>query len=396
MLRRSFLAAVSIGLMGAVVPALAEAPGVTDTQILLGQTGAYSGPASVASPVVKTAVAYFDMVNAKGGINGREIKVLSYDDGYSPPRTVEQVRKLVEQDEVLAIFGQMGTATGIAVRDYLNSMEVPQLLVASGASELNKPENYPWTIGTAITYRGEAQEFGKYIAKHMPDARVGILYQNDDFGRDYQEGVREGLGDLADKAIVIEQSFETTDPTIDSQLLSIKAADVDVLVIGCVTKFATMSLRFLGENDWKPQVMLNNGSTSVSRVIEPAGKENAVGAITATPYKDPSTAEAANDAEYAAFAAFISEYAPDLQANDTFAQSGYIIAQIMEEILKRAGDDLSRENIRAIASNFEGFRPGMVGDNVSIKITPDDFQMFSGLQFMRFNGTSWESFDSGL
>ena len=383
---------LAAGLGGA---ALAETPGVTDTEIKLGQTGAYSGPASIASPVVKSTVAYFNMVNDNGGINGRKINLISLDDGYSPPKTVELTRKLVEQDEVLLLFGQVGSANGIAVRDYLNSMEVPQLLMQSGASALNNPKDYPWTIATSITYRGEAVEFGKYLAKQMPDAKVAIIYQNDDFGRDYHEGVRDGLGDKTDM-IVAEQSFETSDPTINSQLLSLKSSGADVLVIGAVTKFAIMSLRFLGENDWHPQVMLSNGSTSISNVLEPAGFENAKGAITATPYKDPATAKANNDPEYEKYAAFMAKYAPDLNPNDTYAQSGYIGVQIMEEILKRAGDDLSRENIKAVATNFEGFRPGMIGEAVSIRITPDNYQMYDRLQFMRFDGEKWVSFDAGL
>ena len=229
----------------------------------------------------------------------------------------------------------------------------------------------------------------------MPDAKVAIIYQNDDFGRDYHEGVREGLGERGDM-IVSEQSFETTDPTINSQLLSLKSSGADVLVVGAVTKFAIMSLRFLGDNDWHPQVMLSNGSTSVSQVLEPAGLENAKGAITATPYKDPASAQAAGDPDYEKYAAFMKEYAPDLNPNDTYAQSGYIVVQVLEEILKRAGDDLSRENIKAVATSLDGYKPGMVGDSVSIRITPDDYQMYQGLQFMRFDGEKWVSFDAGL
>lgn len=384
------------GFLAVSASAFAETHGVTDTEIKIGQTGAYSGPASIAAPVVKVTVAYFDMVNQNGGINGRKVNLISLDDGYSPPRTVEQIRKLVEQDDVALIFGQMGSANGIAVRDYLNAAGVPQLFTGSGASTLNDPKQYSWTIGTSITYRGEAVQFGKYIAAHMPNAKVGIIYQNDDFGRDYQEGVREGLGDLADKAVVAEQSFETTDPTIESQLLTIKSKDVDVLIIGCVTKYSIMALTFLGEQNWHPQVMLNNGSTSVSKVIEPAGVENAVGAITATPYKDPAAAAAAGDPEYKAYADFMGKFAPDLNPNDTYAESGYIVVQLMEEILKRAGDDLSRENIKKVATDFDGFRPNMVGDSVKIRITPDNYQMYDSLQFMKFNGKNWEAFDAGL
>ncbi|MGR3322492.1 MAG: ABC transporter substrate-binding protein [Sagittula sp.] len=391
--RRDVFTAGAASLLVSAMPGWAQ--GVTDTEIKIGQTAAYSGPASIAATMPKTQIAYMEMVNENGGINGRKVNIISLDDGYSPPRTVEQTRRLVEQEEVLLMFGQIGTATGLATRDYLNSMEVPQLLTSTGAAAFNKPEEYPWTIGTAITYRGEAVDFGKYIAENMPGAKVGILYQNDDFGFDYRDGVREGLGDKADDLIVSEQGFETTDPTIQSQLLSLKASGADVLVIGCVTKYAIMGLSFLGEQDWKPQVFLTNASISVSQVLEPAGKDNAIGALTATPYKDPSDPRWKDDPEYLAYTGMLAKYAPDLNPNDQYALSGYITIQILEEILKRAGDDLSRENIKKVATNLDGFRVNMLGPDVTLANSPEDYNLFRGLQFMRFNGTNWEPATTG-
>ncbi|WP_323039736.1 ABC transporter substrate-binding protein [Gemmobacter sp.] len=396
MKRRTVLGLGAASLFVGALPLRAATPGVSATEIKIGQTAAYSGPASISSPVAKTQLAYFDMINAKGGINGRKVNLISLDDGYSPPKTVEQVRRLVEQDEVLLIFGQIGTAPGLASRAYLNAGEVPQLFTSGGAAAFNNPKEFPWTVGTSITYRGEAIQFGKYIAKHLPDAKVGIIFQNDDFGRDYQRGVRQGLGDKADEAIIAEQGFETTEPTIESQLLSLRAAGVDVLVIGCITKYAIMALSFLGKQNWRPQVMLTNGSISVSQVLEPAGKENALNALTATPYKDASDPRWKDDPEYKNYTAFMAQYAKDLNPNDQYALSGYITVQLMAEVLRRAGDDLSRENILKVVTNLEGYRPGMVGADVSIRITPDNYDMFQSLQFMKFNGTNWEPVDAGL
>lgn len=396
MKRRTVLGMGAAGLLVSALPLRAATPGVSATEIKLGQTAAYSGPASISSPVVLAQIAYFNMVNEKGGINGRKVNLISLDDGYSPPKTVEQTRRLVEQDEVLLMFGQIGTAPSMATRAYLNSMEVPQLFISGGASAFNNPKEFPWTVGTSITYHGEAVQFGQYLRKHLPDAKIGIIFQNDDFGRDYQHGVRQGLGDAADKMVVIEQGFETTEPTIESQLLSIRAAGADVLVIGCITKYAIMALSFLGRQDWHPQVMLTNGSISVSQVLEPAGKENAINAITASPYKDPSDPRWKDDPEYIAYLDFMGKYAKDLNPNDQYALSGYITVQLMAEVLRRAGDDLSRENIMSVVTNLSGYRPGMVGANVEIQITADNFDMFKSLQLMKFNGTNWEPFDADL
>lgn len=396
MKRRTVMGLGAASLFVGALPLRAQVPGVSATEIKLGQTAAYSGPASISAPVVLAQLAYFDMINAQGGINGRRVNLISLDDGYSPPRTVEQMRRLVEQDEVLLMFGQIGTAPALASRNYLNAAGIPQLFTSAGAAAFNNPAEYPWTVGTSITYRGEAIQFGRYIARHLPDAKVGILFQNDDFGRDYQRGVREGLGDLADAAIVAEQTFETTEPTIESQLLSLRAAEVDVLVIGCITRYAILALSFLGAHDWHPQVMITNGSISVSQVLEPAGTQNALNALTATPYKDASDPRWHDDPEYLDYVAFMQQYAPDLNPNDQYALSGYITVQLMAEVLRRAGDDLSRENILNVVTHFDGFRPGMVGPDVTIRITPDNYDMFQSLQFMQFNGENWQVFDAGL
>jgi branched-chain amino acid transport system substrate-binding protein len=341
-----------------------------------------------------TAVAYFKMLNEKGGINGRKVNLISVDDGYSPPKTVEQVRKLVEQDQVLLIFGQQGTATAMAVQQYLNRKGIPQLLVASGSSKFNQPEKFPWSIGTAASYRGEAIQFGKYIRQKMPNARVGILYQNDDLGRDYLNGVTDGLGDAA-KFLVAEESYEISDPSVDSQIIALKGKGVDVVVVAALAKHATQAIRKIGELGWKPQIFLSLASASVGGVMEPAGVQHGTGVITTTAYKDPSDPRWANDPEYIEYAAFLSKYLPQVSKNDQFAVSSYISAQVLAKILMDAGNNLSRENIKKVATSIKDFRPKMAGPDVSFTITPTDYEMFKSLQFMRFNGKSFEPFDAG-
>ncbi|MES2481333.1 MAG: ABC transporter substrate-binding protein [Pseudomonadota bacterium] len=376
--------------------ALAADPGVTATEIKLGQTAPYSGPVSVAAPQAAVQVAYFKMLNDKGGINGRKVNLISLDDGYSPPKTVEVTRKLVEQDEVFLIFGQVGTATAAAVQPYLHAKGVPQLLVSTGASRFNNPSKFPLTIGTAASYRGEAVLFGKYIRQKIPGAKVGIFYQNDDLGRDYLDGITEGLGDQAAATIVSKMAGDVQAPTFDSEVLQLRSSGANVLVIAATAKPTVLVMRKVHDLGWKPQTLLTLASASVTNVMEPSGGAANTGVITTTVYKDPSDTRWANDPEYLEYAAFIAKYLPQYNKNDQYAVSGYIAVQVMAKILQDAGNNLTRENVRKVASNLKDFRPKMAGPDVSFTITPNDYEMFRKLQFMRFNGKSWEPFQAGL
>jgi branched-chain amino acid transport system substrate-binding protein len=376
--------------------ALAADPGVTDTEITIGQTGPYSGPASLAAPQIKSNVAYFKMLNEKGGINGRKVNLISLDDGYAPAKAVELTRELVEQDHVLLIFSQVGTAVAAANSAYLNAKKIPQLMTASGASRFANPKAFPWTVGTAASYRGEARLFGAYLAKNEPDAKIGILYQNDDLGKDYLNGVAEGLGDLAAKAIVSRKSFDIQEPTLDSQIIDLKASGADTVVLAGTARPMVLAIRKIGDLGWKPQILLSLAGTSVENTLKPAGLDYARGVISTTVYKDPSDTRWKDDPEYVEYVAFMKKYLPDLSPYDVYAVSGYISAQVMAKVLTDAGNDLSRENILKTMTSLTNFRPKMSAPAVSFTITPDDYDMFKKLQFMRFNGQSWEPFDAKL
>jgi ABC-type branched-subunit amino acid transport system substrate-binding protein len=377
-------------------PASSADRGVTDTEIKIGQTGSYSGPASPAVGQVTVTVAYFKKVNDKGGINGRKVNLISLDDGFSPPKTVEATRKLVEQDGVFLMFGQQGTAAAAATSVYLNTKKVPQVLMGSGASRFNDPAKFPWTIGTAASYRAEAIQFGKYINRKMPGAKVGILFQNDDLGKDYTGGVAEGLGAEGAKQLVAQQSFDVTEPTVDSQVISLKAAGVDVIVIAAISKPAAQAIRRIGELGWKPQIFVSLAASSVKTVMEPAGLENSKGIITTTVYKDPSDPFWEKDPERIEFIEFMDKYMPGHDMRDLYAVSGYIAAQVLEKALVMAGNDLTRENFKKQMTSIKEFRPQMAAPSVSFTIAPDDYDMFKSLQFMRFNGKTFELMDVEL
>nr|WP_295469331.1 ABC transporter substrate-binding protein [Mesorhizobium sp.] len=376
--------------------AYAADPGITDTEIKIGQTGSYSGPASPAVGQVTVTVAYLKKVNDEGGINGRKINLISVDDGFSPPKNVEQTRKLVEQDEVFLMFGQMGTAVAASSSAYLNTKKIPQLLIGSGASRFNNPKEFPWTIGTAASYHAEAVQFGKYIRQKMPNGKVAILFQNDDLGKDYTKGVAEGLGEAGAKQIVAQQSFDVTEPTIDSQVLGLQASGADVVILAAISKPTAQAIRKIGELGWKPQIFVSLAASSVKTVMEPAGLENSTGVITTTVYKDPSDPVWANDPERIDYVAFMDKYMPGHDKSDLYAVSGYIAVQVLEQALKMAGNDLTRENIKMQMTSIKDFRPKMAGPNVSFTITPDDYDMFKSLQFMKFNGKTFELMDVKL
>src|SRR5271155_510743 len=319
-------------------------PGASDSEIKIGNTMPYSGPASAYGAIGKAETAYFNMLNEQGGINGRKINYISRDDGYSPPKTVEQVRQLVEQDQVLLIFNPLGTPPNTAIQGYLNDNKVPQLFVATGADKWNDPKHFPWTMGWQPSYRIESRIYGRYILKNLPDAKIAVLYQNDDFGKDYLVGLREGLGDKADKMIVATKTYETTDPTIDSQVVALQGSGADVLLTAATPKFAAQAIRKVYDIGWKATHFLTNVAVSVSAVMRPAGTEKGVGIISAGYLKDPTDPQWQNTPEYKDWLAWMQKYNPSGNVADVNNVYGYGQAQTMARVLKASGDNLTREN----------------------------------------------------
>ena len=320
-------------------------PGVSDTEIKIGNTMPYSGPASAYGTIGKAEAAYFTMVNEQGGINGRKINFISRDDGYSPPKTVEVVRKLVEEDQVLLIFNPLGTPPNTAIRGYLNENKVPQLFVATGADKWNDPKDFPWTMGYQPSYRIEARIYGRYILKELPNAKIALLYQNDDFGKDYLIGLREGLGDKADKMIVATKTYETSDPTVDSQIAALQGSGADVLVTAAIPKFAAQAIRKVYDIGWKPSHFVSNVSSSVGAVMKPAGPEKAIGVISATYGKDPTDPQWQDAPDMKEWLAWMKKYYPAGNITDASNTYGYGVAYLMVAVLKACGDDLTRENV---------------------------------------------------
>jgi branched-chain amino acid transport system substrate-binding protein len=384
------------GLLAASVATTASAqkkydPGATDTEIKIGNIMPYSGPASAYATIGKTEEAYFKKLNSEGGINGRKITFISYDDGYSPPKTVEQARKLVESDEVLLIFNPLGTANNTAIQKYMNAKKVPQLFVSTGAAKWNDPKNFPWTMGWQPNYQTEARIYAAYILKNHPGNTIGILYQNDDFGKDYVNGLREGLGDQAGKLIVMETSYETSSPTIDSQVVQIKAANPDIFVNISTPKFAAQAIKKLGELKWKPVHFLTNVSASVGGVLKPAGYENDQGILSAAYLKDPKDPQWNNDPGMNEWRAFMTKWYPEGDQEDGATTFGYGVARGLEQVLRQCKDDLTRENVMRQAANLN-FELGVYLPGTKIKTSPTDFAPLEQLQMMRFKGESWELF----
>jgi ABC-type branched-subunit amino acid transport system substrate-binding protein len=367
-------------------------PGATDTEIKIGQTLPFSGPASAYASIGKTQAAYFNMINEKGGVNGRKINLIQNDDAYSPPKAVEQVRKLVEGDEVLFMFQMIGTPSNAAVQKYLNAKKVPQLFAATGASRFTDPKNFPWTLGFNPSYLVEGRIYGQFILKQYPDAKVGVLYQNDDLGRDYLNGIKSGLGDKAASMIVAEASYEVSDPTIDSQILKLKSAGADVLFSASTPKFAAQAIKKNAELGWKPVHILDINATSVGAVMQPAGLEASKGVISVNYGKDPLDPVWKDDAGMKKYFDFMAKYYPEGDRNSSFNTYGYSTAQLMVHVLKQCGDDLTRENVLKQATNLKGVQldlalPGIVGST-----TPNDYRVNKQLQMMKFNGERWEMF----
>jgi ABC-type branched-subunit amino acid transport system substrate-binding protein len=365
--------------------------GATDTEIKIGNIMPYSGPASSYATIGKTEAAYFKMINEQGGINGRKINFISYDDGYSPPKTVEQARKLVESDEVLLIFNSLGTGNNTAIQKYMNAKKVPQLFVSTGAAKWNDPKNFPWTMGWQPSYQVEARIYAAYILKNLPGKTIGVLYQNDDFGKDYVIGLREGLGDQASKLIIVESSYETSSPTVDSQIVQIKSANPDILVDITTPKFAAQAIKKIAELQWHPIHFLTNVSVSVGSVMKPAGYEASQGVLSAAYLKDPKDPQWKNDPAIAEWRAFMTKYYPEGDQEDVSTAFGYGIAKGLEQVLRQCEDDLTRENVMKQAANLN-FEIGIYLPGTKIKTSPTDFAPLEQLQMERFKGETWELF----
>jgi branched-chain amino acid transport system substrate-binding protein len=366
--------------------------GATDTEIKIGNIMPYSGPASAYGVIGKTEQAYFNKINAEGGINGRKINFISYDDGYSPPKTVEQARKLVESDEVLFIFNSLGTPPNSAIQKYMNSKKVPQLFVATGATKWNDPSEYPWTMGWQPNYQSESRIYAKYILKNMPNAKIAILFQNDDYGKDYVKGLKDGLGAKAASMIVAEDSYETTEPTIDSHIVTLKASGADVFFNVTTPKFAAQAIKKIAEVEWHPLHFLNNVSASIGSVIKPAGFGNAQGIISSNYLKDTSDPQWKDDAGMKAFDEFLAKYFPEGNRVDSSVMYGYTVAQGLVYVLKNCGDDLSRANVMKQAASIKGLKLGGLLPGVEVDTSATDFAPISQLQLMKFKGEKWDLF----
>ena len=392
--KRWLLAAVALfalaGVSGPV--AAADLPGVTATEIKIGNTEAYSGPASAYGIIGKVEAAFFQMVNEQGGVAGHKINFISYDDGYSPPKTVEQVRRLVEQDGVAFTFNTLGTPTNTAIQKYLNQKKIPQLFVATGADKWGNYKEFPWTIGFQPSYRTEAQIYAKYILKTKPNAKIGILYQNDDFGKDYVLGMKDVLGDKYQKMVVKEASYETTDPTIDSQIVTLQGAGVDTLLTAAIPKFAAQAIRKIYDIGWKPEHFLTNVSISEAAVLTPAGPEKAVGIISSNYGKDPSDPAWKDDPGIKQWRAFMDKYMPGADLTDLNTVYGYGASLTMLQVLKQCNGDFSRENIMKQATNIKDLELPTLLPGIKINTSPTNYHPIRQMQLQKWTGKGWERF----
>jgi ABC-type branched-subunit amino acid transport system substrate-binding protein len=371
-------------------------PGVTDTEIKIGNIMPYSGPASAYGVIGRTEAAYFRKINAEGGINGRKINFISYDDAYSPPKAVEQARKLVESDEVFLIFNSLGTPSNTAIQKYMNAKKVPQLFVATGATKWNDPKNFPWTMSWQPNYQNEARIYAKYILKEKPNARIAVLYQNDDYGKDYLIGLKDGLGDKAASLIVAEDAYEVAEPTIDSHVVKMKSLKADVFVNITTPKFAAQAIRKAAEIGWKPMHFLNVVSTSIGAVIKPAGFENAQGIISVAFLMDPLDPQWKDDPGMKAFDEFLARDFPEGNRADSLVVTGFNVAQTLVQVLKQCGENLTRENVMKQAANLKDFRTTNLLPGIAINTSPLDFAPIKQLQLRRFKGERWELFGPTL
>jgi len=367
-------------------------PGASDTEIKIGNTNPYSGPASAYGTIGKTIGAYFKMVNEQGGINGRKINWVSYDDGYSPPKTVEMVRKLVEQDNVLFVFQTLGTPPNTAIHKYMNMKKVPQLHVATGATKWDDAKAHPWTMGWQPNYQTEGRIYAEYILKEKPNAKIAILYQNDDYGKDYLKGMKDGLGAKAPSMIVKEVSYEVTDPTVDSQMVQLQASGADTFFNITTPKFAAQAIRKAFDIGWKPLHFLNNVSASVGSVLTPAGLDKSVGLISTQYIKDPLDSQWANDKAILDWKAFMAKYYPEGDLKDASNIYGYTVAATLHQVLKQAGNTLTRDNIMKQAASMKGFRVETFLPGITINTGDNDYAPIQAVQLIRFDGKQWVRF----
>jgi branched-chain amino acid transport system substrate-binding protein len=389
--KRSLLATVLFAIAAAASAVAGDVPGVTATEIKIGNTDAYSGPGSAYSVIAKVETAFFKMVNDQGGVAGRKINFISLDDGYSPPKTVEQVRRLVEEDQVALLFNTLGTACNSAIQKYVNQKQVPQLFISTGADKFADYQHFPWTMGFQPSYRTEAQIYSKYILVNKPDAKIGILYQNDDFGKDYLVGVKDALGADFDK-MVVTASYETTDPTIDSQITSLQAAGANVLLVAATPKFAAQAIRKVHDLDWKPLFFMSYVSISVGAVIKPAGPENAIGMITAGFLKDPNDPTWKSDAGMNEWRDFMANYMPGADMADVNLVYAYGVSKAMLQVLKQCEGNFTRENIMKQAANLHDLELPTLLPGIKVNTSPTNYRPIRQMQLEKFDGTTWVRF----
>jgi len=395
MISRRLLIAAAAGTAIAFSAGLAAAQtvvGVTDTEIKIGNTNPYSGPASAYGTIGKGIKAYFAMINDQGGINGRKINFISLDDGYSPPKTVEQIRRLVEQEKVAFLFQTLGTPTNSAIHKYVNKKKVPHLFVATGATKWGQPKKFPWTMGWQPNYQGEGKIYAQYILDNLPNAKVGILYQNDDYGKDYVKGLVDQLGAKASSIVISKLPYETSDPTVDSQIVSLKNAGANILYNVTTPKFAAQAIRKAADIGWKHTQFLNSVSNSVGSVLKPAGLDKSKGIISAFYLKDPTDPQWVNDADYKAWTAWMDKYYPSGDKLSSFNAYAYAVAATVTQVLKQAGNDLSRENIMKQAANLSNLTVPMLLPGIKINTGANDFYPIEGMELGRFTGEKWELF----
>jgi branched-chain amino acid transport system substrate-binding protein len=391
--RAAAMSAVAVMISaGVAVAANRYDVGATNTEIKIGNIMPYSGPASAYGVIGHIEAAYFRKVNDGGGINGRKINFISYDDSYSPPKAVEQARKLVEDDQVLLIFNSLGTPSNTAIQRYMNEKKVPQLFVATGATKWNDPKHFPWTMGWQPSYQTEARIYASYILKNKPNAKIGVLYQNDDYGKDYLKGLTDGLGDKAKSMIVSEQAYDVSEPAVDSEMVNLKASGADVFVDFSTPKFAAQSIRKAAEIGWHPMFFLNNVSASVGSVLKPAGLDHAQGIISAAYLKDATDPEWKSDKDMKEWSAFMDKYAPDADKSDASTVYAYAVARTMVQVLKQCGNDLTRANVMKQAASLKNFDPGLLLPGITINTSASNFAPIAQLQLIRFKDQTWHRF----
>jgi branched-chain amino acid transport system substrate-binding protein len=390
--------ALVVPLALAASPAVAQkeyAPGITDTEITFGQTLPLSGPLSAYSEIGKAEADYFRMINDQGGVNGRKLHFIQLDDGYSPPKTVEQTRRLVEEEKVAFIFSSIGTPTNLSVQKYLNAKEVPQIWIGSGSSKFDDPQHYPWTIAFLPNYQVEGRIYARYLGNTKPDAKIAVLYQNDDYGKDVLQGFRDGMGPDAAKRIVATASYEVSDPTIDQQILSLQGSGADVFLAIATPKFSAQAIRKVYDIGWKPLYIVNFVGNSIAAALKPAGLDKSVGLISTAYEKDPNDAQWANDPGYQAWLAWMKKYRPDGDLANQFNVTGYDEGAVLVHVLKACGDNLSRANILYQAAHLD-YTPPMIQPGIAMKTTPTDYVPVKEMRLVRFDGKNWIPFGNAI